>query len=74
MRVMKVGDEIKFHAQRILRGNPVTGVLIEDEGEWITVKLTRYIEGMANSWDKGDEKAFRKCLINGDITVIHAAK
>ncbi len=34
-----IGYEIRFHAQRILKGNPVQGVVKEVDGEWVDVDL-----------------------------------
>jgi hypothetical protein len=58
---------IEFHASRIIKGNPVKGVFIFQDEEWLTVRLLKNIEGMANVWKKGEEKTFRKSLIYGTI-------
>lgn len=58
---------IEFHALRIMIGNPVKGVFISQDEEWITIRLLKDIEGMNNVWCKGEEKTFRKSLIAGTI-------
>lgn len=65
---LKPGTEISFNAKRILDGNPVTGIFVSDNEEWITVKLTKDIEGLTMGWCKGEEKTFRKSLI-GEISI-----
>ncbi len=63
-------DHIQFTAQRITKGNPVTGTFVSEDETWITVKLTKYIEGLANAWDIGEEKTFRKSFLT-NLKIIH---
>lgn len=58
---------IEFNASRIMKGNPVKGILISENEDWIRIKLLKDIEGIVNVWYEGEEKEFRKCLINGEI-------
>ena len=44
-----IGKQVEFHAQRILKGNPVTGKLLSDDNEWVEIELTKELEGMVNS-------------------------
>lgn len=66
--------EVTFTAQRIIVGNPVTGILLSEDDEWIEVKLTKDLEGLATVWYSGDKKQFRKSLINGKISLLTKAK
>jgi hypothetical protein len=58
-----LGKEVSFTANRITVGNPVTGILLKEDKEWATIKLTKTIEGLVNIWYSGVEKQFRKCLM-----------
>lgn len=60
---VKQGQSIEFHASRIFKGNPVKGVLQNQDDEWITVTLLNDCEGMVNYWLAGEEKQFRKSLL-----------
>lgn len=59
-----LNKEVEFTSNRITKGNPVTGVLLSEDSEWIEVKLTKDIEGLVNDWYEGEKKQFRKCLIS----------
>lgn len=61
---VKTGQTIKFHAHRIIKGNPIVGELLGQDEEWIEVRLHHDIEGMVNSWEVGETKPFRKILID----------
>ena len=68
-----IGKEVRFQASIIMEGNPVTGILIDISDEWINVKLTKNIAGINTEWYSGDEKQFRKSLINGSIKELNPA-
>jgi hypothetical protein len=67
---MKPGFTVQFNASRITHGNPVKGTFLWQDDEWIAVKLSHDLEGLVNTWYEGEEKVFRKSLINGKIKVI----
>lgn len=69
---IKVGDMVQFNASRIMHGNPVEGIVKEIGMEWIEIELTKYIEGISNSWDAGEVKSFRLSLIIGSIKILNA--
>lgn len=63
----KKGDEIEFTAARIQIGNPVTGTLTndwKDDDEWVSVTLTKRIEGLVNIWLAGEMRSFRKSFLS----------
>lgn len=62
-----IGDTIEFNYSRIMKGNPVSGIVTDLDDEWIVLKLFKYIEGIRSTWEKGEEKLFRKSLIYGSI-------
>ncbi len=64
-----VGKTVQFHAQRIIKGNPVKGLVVLEDKEWITLKLSHDLEGMVTFWYKYEEKAFRKTLIS-ELTIL----
>lgn len=55
---MKRGDKIEFTASQVVKGNPVTGIFIFADNEWLVVILTKKIKGYFDEWDKGEEKTF----------------
>lgn len=63
------GKMIQFHAERIFKGNPVIGIVTQEDEEWIVVTLNHDIEGMVNSWEAGETKQFRKILISNIKTL-----
>lgn len=52
-----IGKRVQFHATRILKGNPVRGVLVSEDEEWIEVELEHDLKGMVNVWEAGGTKA-----------------
>lgn len=62
-----IGKTVEFHASRIMKGNPVRGIVTAKDDEWMEVELLKDIEGMANVWGKGERKSFRLELIYGTI-------
>lgn len=68
----KKGDHIQFIHPRITRGNPVTGKFLTDSDGWLTIKLTKEIEGLVTLWGKGDKYTCRKSLIS-DIEKVNEA-
>lgn len=60
---IKSGENVKFKASRITKGNPVSGELISQSTEWVDVKLDHDIEGLNDVWEAGEIKTFRKTLI-----------
>jgi hypothetical protein len=73
-RKSKLGKHVEFTAERILKGNPVTGTMVSNDEEWITVVLTKDIEGLVNVWYAGEKVSFRKSLIRGEIKIIKPLK
>lgn len=65
------GEEISFSAIRITRGNPVTGIYLSEDEQNITVRLTKDIEGVTTTWDKGAERTFDKSLIGRISRVVN---
>lgn len=68
VRGMKTGDKIQFHANRITKGNPVSGTLKRETETDVEVELDHDIEGLVNIWYEGDNRWFKKELI-GKITI-----
>lgn len=64
-----IGKKVTFYASRILKGNPVKGTVVAEDETWITLRLSKTIEGMTTIWFMGEEKQFRKTLILGAIKV-----
>lgn len=60
----KKGEHLQFDATRVMIGNPVTGKFISEDKEWLTVELTKQIEGLVNVWEIGYNRSFRKSLIS----------
>ena len=58
------GEMVEFHAVRIVKGNPVRGVVISEDKDSIQVKLEHTIEGLVTNWYEGEERWFDKKLIN----------
>lgn len=66
---INVGETVQFTAQRIMKGNPVKGVVTNLDNEWIEVRLSHYIEGIVSNWESGELKSFRIELINNLKTI-----
>jgi hypothetical protein len=67
---MEIGIKIEFVSQRVMEGNPVKGKLTAENNEWITVELDHDIRGIQTTWFEGEEKQFKKELIEGEIKII----
>lgn len=61
---LKIGKPIEFVGVRLSSGNPVTGILLSEDDEWMEVKLTKDISGLVNEWFAGETRSFRKSLTN----------
>ena len=62
-----IGKTVEFHASRIMKGNPVRGIVKAKDDKWMEVELLKDIEGVANVWEKGERKNFRLEWIYGAI-------
>jgi hypothetical protein len=69
MTVFKKDTHVQFNAQRIYKGNPVKGIVVSEDEEWVTIKLDHDLEGQANVWHEGEEKKFRKSFLS-DIKIL----
>lgn len=59
-----IGKYAEFTAIRIVKGNPVKGKIVAENEDSISVELSHDIEGMANVWEEGETRIFKKEFIH----------
>jgi hypothetical protein len=56
---LKRGDFVTFTATKIIDGNPIEGIFVSQNEDYIKIKLLKTCKGEFNSWFKGEFKQFK---------------